>query len=197
MSSMMMNISTAFIFLALGTWFSSLITRQTMWRLLVVAVVIILSLIIPVVDSNTWLWINGAVGELSIVSLILLAGFILRGLAGRSLLLPSTRIHLYILILLSGVLLFPATLGLTQFDPYALGYSFELSLLLLSLSILYWIFKQRQISIILLIAVAADEAGVFSSLNIWDYFIDPLLWLFSPVMLIILLMDRRKAASRD
>lgn len=193
MSSLMMNISTAFIFLALGTWVSSLITRQTLWRWLIVAVVLILSLSIPVVDSNPWLWINGATGELSIVSLILLAGFILRKLTGRGFLSSSTRIHLYILMLLAGALLFPATLGLTQFDPYVLGYGFEISLLLLSLSILYWIFKQRQIAMILLTVVAAGEAGILSSFNGWDYFIDPLLWLFSPVLLIILLIEKRKA----
>ncbi|HDZ77948.1 MAG TPA: hypothetical protein ENH39_01405, partial [Gammaproteobacteria bacterium] len=68
MSGIMMSISTTFIFLALGTWVSSLITRQTLWRWLIVAVVLILSLSIPVVDSNPWLWINGATGELSIVS---------------------------------------------------------------------------------------------------------------------------------
>ncbi|HDH08453.1 MAG TPA: hypothetical protein ENG96_03115 [Gammaproteobacteria bacterium] len=189
----MMSISTTFIFLALGTWVSSLITRQTLWRWLIVAVVLILSLSIPVVDSNPWLWINGATGELSIVSLILLAGFILRKLAGCGFLSSSTRIHLYILMLLAGTLLFPATLGLTQFDPYVLGYGFEISLLLLSLSILYWIFKQRQIAMILLTVVAAGEAGILSSFNGWDYFIDPLLWLFSPVLLIILLIEKRKA----
>jgi len=195
MSSMMMNMSTAFILVAFSALMSSLFTRQTMWRWLLVVVVIILSLIIPVVDSNIWLWINGAVGELSIVSLILLAGYILWNLAGWSLLTSSTRSHIYILILLAGVLLFPATLGLTQFDPYALGYSFELSLLLLSLSILYWTFNQRQISIILLIVVAVDKMGILSSLNTWDYLIDPLLWLFSPVMLIILLVARRKTVG--
>ncbi|GBE07660.1 hypothetical protein BMS3Bbin11_01772 [bacterium BMS3Bbin11] len=193
MSGIMMSISTTFIFLALGTWVSSLITRQTLWRWLIVAVVLILSLSIPVVDSNPWLWINGATGELSIVSLILLAGFILRKLAGCGFLSSSTRIHLYILMLLAGTLLFPATLGLTQFDPYVLGYGFEISLLLLSLSILYWIFKQRQIAMILLTVVAAGEAGILSSFNGWDYFIDPLLWLFSPVLLIILLIEKRKA----
>ncbi|MFW2440635.1 MAG: hypothetical protein ACN4GR_14860 [Arenicellales bacterium] len=193
--SIVMNISTAFILISLSAWFSSLITQQAKLRWLVVAIAIILSLIIPVVDSNIWLWVNGAVGELSIVSLILLAGFILRKLAAWNMLSSSTRLHIYFLILLAGALLFPATLGLTQFDPYALGYSFELSLLLLSLSILYWTFNQRQMSIILLIVVAVDQAGILSSINSWDYLIDPLLWLFSPVMLIILLMVKRKAAS--
>ncbi len=46
---------------------------------------------------------------------------------------------------------------------------------------------------ILLTVVAAGEAGILSSFNGWDYFIDPLLWLFSPVLLIILLIEKRKA----
>ncbi|NOY16018.1 MAG: hypothetical protein GXP23_03605 [Gammaproteobacteria bacterium] len=195
MSSLMMNISTGFILLALGAWFSTLITRQYIGRRLFVTAVLIVSLIVPVVDGNLWLWINGAVGELSIMSMILLAGFILRSLAGRGFLLPSTRRHLYFFILLTGALLFPATLGLTQFDPYVLGYGFEISLLLLSFSILYWIFKQRQLAMILWVVVAAGEAGILFSQNTWDYLIDPLLWLVSPFLLLALLLDKRKANS--
>ncbi len=195
MSSLMVNISTGFILLALGAWFSTLITRQYIRRRLFVTVVLIVSLIIPVVDSNLWLWINGTVGELSIMSLILLAGFILRSLAGRGFLLSSTRRHLYFFILLTGALLFPATLGLTQFDPYVLGYGFEISLLLLSFSILYWIFKQQQLAMILWGVVAAGEAGILFSQNTWDYLIDPLLWLGSPFLLLALLLDKRKANS--
>ena len=192
MSHLMVNISTLLILLACGAWFSLLLKKQHRWP--AVACLILLSVIIPVAGSNTWLWINGAAGELSIVTLILLTGFILQNLTGWHLLESRTRGHLYLLVLLTGFLLFPATLGLTQFDPYSLGYTFELSLLLLSLSILYWIFQQRQLAIILLVVVAADETGVLSSNNTWDYLLDPLLWLFSPVMLIVMYAGRRKTA---
>jgi len=161
---------------------------------MVVTIVIILSLVIPLVDSNPWLWMNGATGELSITSLILLAGFVLQKLAGHTILSSSTRRQLYFLILLTGSLLFPATLGLTQFDPYVFGYGFELSLLLLSLSILYWILKKQQLSMILLIVVAASVAGISSSQNTWDYFIDPILWLFSPILLINLLIHKKRTS---
>ncbi|GMR06699.1 MAG: hypothetical protein BMS9Abin25_1318 [Gammaproteobacteria bacterium] len=192
MNSLLMNISTALIILALSAGLSALITRKTVWRWMIVTVVIILSLVIPVVGSNPWLWINGATGELSITSLILLAGFVLHKLFGQAILSSSTRRHLYFLILLTGILLFPATLGLTHFDPYVFGYSFELSLLLLSLSVLYWIVKKKQLSLILLIVVVASVAGISSSQNTWDYFIDPMLWLFSPVLLVILLKNKQR-----
>ncbi len=194
MNGILMNFSTALIIFSLGALLATIITRHILWRWLVAAVVIVLSLIIPVADSNTWLWINGAAGELSVVSMILLSAFILRKMAVRDLLLPSTRIHLYIFILLTGALLYPATLGLMQFDPYALGYSFGLSILLLSISILFWIFKQQQMAVILLFVVAAKEAGFLTSLNAWDSLIDPLLWLFSPILLAVLLLEQRRAA---
>ena len=110
--------------------------------------------------------------------------FIIRKLTGFSLTGIYTRVNIYFLIFIAGLLLFPATLGLTQFDPYSLGYRFELSLFLLVLSILYWILQQRQLAIILLIIVAANETGILSSNNTWDYLIDPLLWIISPVMLV-------------
>jgi len=187
-----MNLSTALVFLGFGSWLSALITRKISLRWVIVTVVIILSLVIPVVDSNPWLWMNGATGVLSFPALILLTGYVIKKLTRLTFLFSSTRRQLYILILLSGVLLYPATLGLIQFDPYILGYSFELSFLLLALSVMYWIIDKRQVSVILLIVVAASVVGVSSSQNTWDYFIDPLLWLFSPVLLFLLLKNKKQ-----
>ncbi len=182
MNHLMVNISTLLIVAAsaiqLSLWF------KPPYRWLAVTCLILLSVILPVADSNPWLWINGAVGELSVMTMILLAIFIIRKLTGFSLTGIYTRVNIYFLIFIAGLLLFPATLGLTQFDPYSLGYRFELSLFLLVLSILYWILQQRQLAIILLIIVAANETGILSSNNTWDYLIDPLLWIISPVMLV-------------
>ena len=196
MNTLMMNISTLLIVAAGGVFIGLQFIRPLRW--LSVSCLILLSVTIPVAGSNTWLWINGAVGELSIVSLLFLTGFVLRSLVGWNLIESQTRVYVYFLILLTGSMLYPATLGLSQFDPYSLGYGLDLSLLLLSLSILYWIFKQYQIAIILLLVVAAGEAGLLSSLNTWDYLVDPLLWILSPVILIIMFVGslrRSKTAA--
>jgi hypothetical protein len=182
MNHVLVNISTLLIVAASAVQLSFLF--KPLYRLLAVTCLILLSVILPVAGSNPWKWINGAIGELSIMTMILLAGFIIRKLTGFSLTGFNTRLHIYLLIFIAGLLLFPATLGLTQFDPYSLGYRFELSLFLLVLSILYWILQQRQLAIILLIIVAANETGILSSNNTWDYLIDPLLWIASPVMLV-------------
>ena len=184
MNQLMMNFSTLLIVVACGAFISVPAKRPLRW--VSVFCLILLSVTVPVAGSNAWLWINGAVGELSLVTLLLLTGFIMRSLVGWNLIEPRTRINLYFLVFLTGSMLYPATLGLSQFDPYTLGYGLELSLLLLSLSILYWIFKQQQVAIILLFVVVAREAGLLSSPNTWDYLIDPLLWLLSPVILIII-----------
>ena len=196
MNTLMMNISTLLIVAAGGVLIGLQFNRPLRW--LSVSCLILLSVTIPVAGSNAWLWINGAVGELSIVSLLFLTGFVLRSLVGWNLIESQTRVYVYFLILLTGSMLYPATLGLSQFDPYSLGYGLDLSLLLLSLSILYWIFKQHQMAIILLLVTAAGETGLLSSLNTWDYLVDPLLWILSPVILIIMFVGglrRSKTAA--
>ena len=195
MNHLMVNISTLLIVAAsaiqLSLWF------KPPYRWLAVTCLILLSVILPVADSNPWLWINGAVGELSVMTMILLAIFIIRKLTGFSLTGIYTRVNIYFLIFIAGLLLFPATLGLTQFDPYSLGYRFELSLFLLVLSILYWILQQRQLAIILLIIVAANETGILSSNNTWDYLIDPLLWIISPVMLVAMYIGGERLTGQE
>ena len=193
MSHLMVNFNTLLIILAFGTFISLPFKRMLRWG--VVTGLLILSVSIPVAGSNPWLWINGAVGELSILTVVLLTLFILRKLADMHLVECRTRFHLYFLVLLMGFLLYPATLGLSQFDPYALGYGVQLSLLVLSLSIIYWVFQQRQVAVLLLIVVAAGEIGLLTSLNSWDYLIDPLLWLFTPAILIVMYFNGRAQAK--
>ncbi len=190
----MVNISTLLIVTACASIFSFILPMK--WRWAIVLPVLLLSLI-PAAGSSLWLWVNGAVGELSIVSMIVLMSFILRSLTAWSLLETGTRQHLYYLILAAGVLLYPATLGLSMFDPYTLGFGFELSLGLLILSIFYWILNVRQVAVVLLLVVAAEAAGVLISGNTWDYLIDPLLWLFAPALLIIMEIGRRRTASEQ
>lgn len=188
----MVNISTLLIITACASVFSFSLPMK--WRWMIVLPALLLSLV-PVAGSSLWLWISGAVGELSVVSVIVLTGFILRNLTAWSLLETSARQQLYYFILVAGFLLYPATLGLSMFDPYTLGFGIELSLVLLFLSMIYWILKFRQVAVVLLLVVAAEAAGVLISGNTWDYLIDPLLWLFTPSLLISMEVGRRRKVS--
>lgn len=192
MASLMINISTMLIITACTSAF--LLTLPMKRRWLIVLAVVFFSLV-PVAGSSLWLWISGAVGELSIVSILVLIAFIVRSLTSGNLLETRSRQQLYFLILIAGFLLYPASLGLSMFDPYTLGFGFELSLFLLVVSMIYWLLKYRQLAVILLIVVAAVAAGILTSANTWDYLIDPLLWLFSPVLLIILEIKQRRSVA--
>jgi hypothetical protein len=192
MASLMINISTMLIITACTSAF--LLTLPMKRRWLIVLAVVFFSLV-PVAGSSLWLWISGAVGELSIVTILVLIAFIVRSLTSGNLLETRSRQQLYFLILIAGFLLYPASLGLSMFDPYTLGFGFELSLFLLVVSMIYWLLKYRQLAVILLIVVAAVAAGILTSANTWDYLIDPLLWLFSPVLLIILEIKQRRSIA--
>ena len=188
----MVNISTLLIMTACASCFSFFLPMKSRWAIILP---VLLFSLMPIAGSSLWLWINGAVGELSIVTLFVLTSFVLRSLTSRCFLEIRSRQQLYYLVLTAGFLLYPASLGLSMFDPYVLGYSFELALFLLFLSILYWFLKFRQVAVILLLVVAAEATGVLMSSNTWDYLVDPLLWLFSPVLLIIMEIGRRRTAS--
>lgn len=192
MASLMINISTMLIITVCTSAFLLNLPMKRRW--LIVLAVVFFSLV-PVAGSSLWLWISGAVWELSIVTILVLIAFIVRSLTSGNLLETRSRQQLYYLILIAGLLLYPASLGLSMFDPYTLGFGFELSLFLLVLSMIYWLLKCRQLAVILLIVVAAAAAGILTSVNTWDYLIDPLLWLFSPVLLIILEIKQRRSVA--
>ena len=187
------NYPAAFSALLIITAIAVLLSQRfpERWRWPVLLIVVLLSLV-PLQVTSIYRWVHGAAGELSIVTLILLAGFINRRLSGREIISYHARRHLYFLILLTGFLLYPATLGLSPYDPYRAGFSLVLPLLLIALALLYWLLRQRQLAIILLIVVIAWKLEIMTSLNTWDYLLDPLLWLASPVILFIMYRRSKK-----
>lgn len=132
-------------------------------------------LLVPVGDLLAVEYLRGVFGDLSIVTQMLLAAFVL----GRA---PERRQlgAVMVLALASAVFLYPATLGLTVFDPYALGYaSLALAAALAVLTLAAWYLGFEWLAACLLVAVAAKVVGVLESRNLWDYLVDPLLALYA------------------
>lgn len=182
-------ISALLIITAIAVLLSQRFPGRWRWPVLIIVVLVTL---VPLQVTSIYRWVQGAAGELSIVTLILLAGFISRRLSGREIISYHARRHLYFLVLLTGFLLYPATLGLSAYDPYRAGFGLVLPLLLIALALLYWVLRQHQLAIILLIVVIAWKLEIMTSLNTWDYLLDPLLWLASPVILSIMYRRRKK-----
>jgi len=91
------------------------------------------------------------------------------------------------LIAISGLLLYPATAGLTLFDPYALGFhGWSVPALMAMMAIAGWAFGARDVAWWIGLAAALFLARAANSHNLWDYLIDP----FAMIIALALLGSR-------
>jgi len=83
-------------------------------------------------------------------------------------------------VAITGLLLYPLALGASPFDPYAYGYSATglVAVVLVFAFVCAW---QRRwwLAMALGLSVVAWLPGILESDNLWDYLLDPLLWLYA------------------
>ena len=98
------------------------------------------------------------------------------------------------IIALSGLIFYPLALGLSPIDPYAWGYfnnihAYITSLLFLLtlLSLLTYAFYKKDLMtlICLLGASLAFQQNLLESRNLWDYLLDPVIFIFALFSVII------------
>ena len=129
---------------------------------------------IPIQGLPLAVYLRTFTHELPIVALLGLGWAVLvrMGLVQR---LPAAqRWQILILFGALGAFLFPATLGLTAFDPYRLGYNPRPMILVvgvLALLMLYW--RNWLAVAMLTLATLAFSLELTSSDNYWDYLLDP------------------------
>ena len=155
-------------------------------RVIAAAAVMLVSLI-PLGALPLAGYLRGAIGDLSIPSLLLLANFIARDVWRA----PAGKTSLLALIALAALLFYPLALGVGSFDPYRLGYGHDgllAALLLLALAAawlrVYWV------AVAVALAVLAWSAGWYESPNLWDYLMDPLVATYSVVTTLMRLVHR-------
>jgi hypothetical protein len=86
------------------------------------------------------------------------------------------------LVLIGGLVLYPFALGLTYFDPYALGYDSRAFLVVLFSFALWAVYRgYGLITVCLTASVLAHSLGILESRNLWDYLIDPWLTIYAAV----------------
>jgi hypothetical protein len=135
---------------------------------------------IPVLTLPLAGTIRGGVGDLSVTSLLLLTITVLSKLIGKPLVHPKSTTVLALIVLGSGVMLYPSALGATYWDLYALGYGTKLlffAFLLVSLGA--WTLGYHLVAICLTASSLAYSLQIFESRNLWDYWIDPLLVVYA------------------
>ncbi len=139
----------------------------------------LVSAVVVVLPISNWLVIEfsrGYITDISFASLVMLAMYLLAILKPQR---PINQLSFNLVILLFAILLYPASLGLTQFDPYALGFvSHEyFDYLILSVAIIgiiaayigYW-----QLALWLTLSCLGFGLHIYESFNLWNYLLDPL-----------------------
>jgi len=149
-------------------------------RMLIVAVLLVAGLFLPVYGLSIAQWLRSAVGDLSILTLVVFLNILMQRLFNYRLLAPATRSTLLLGVALLGVVFYPLVLGVSAFDPYRLGYAPVLMSVLLCLaSIIAWLGTMRGLAIVLLLPLFAFNLHLLESNNLWDYLLDPILLVYA------------------
>ena len=130
--------------------------------------------------------LRGVVGDLSLTTLVLLLRGLARGIRGGNPADARTTLTLQGLVVLAGVVLYPLALGLGAWDPYRLGYGdpwFLATLLAVALAAL--VVDVALVTFCTALGVLAWGLGACESRNLWDYLIDPLVFVWAASALLL------------
>lgn len=142
-------------------------------------------------------YFRGIFNDLSISTLILMIYYLLT--YQNPPLLSGSMLHI---IALSGLIFYPLTLGLSPIDPYAWGYfnNFHaytaplLFLLILFALLIYAFYKKDLMALICLLGASlAFQLNILESRNLWDYLLDPVIFIFALFSVIISIFRQRRS----
>jgi hypothetical protein len=155
------------------------------WRIALLIALLAASFI-PLDGLTLAAYLRSHIDDLAITSLVFMVWGCLRRL---DVLPPAQHGQTRVLILFAAMalVLYPATLGLSDLDPYRLGYSPRPLLIFVALLTLGLFYLRNGLAVVMLAsATLAFVAGIKPSHNYWDYLIDPLLGLYCCLALLML-----------
>lgn len=168
------------------------------WRIALLAALLAVSFI-ALEGLPLAAYLRSYIDDLAITTLVFMAWGCLRRLD----LLPPTRGKTGVLILFAAmaVVLYPATLGMSDLDPYRFGYSPRPMLIFFAVLTLGLFYLRNGLAVLMLAsATLAFIAGIKPSQNYWDYLVDPLLGLYccgALLMLAVRWTYRRSSTRRN
>ena len=155
------------------------------WRIALLLALLAASFI-PLGEVSLAAYLRSYIDDLAITSLVFMGWGCLRRLG---VLPPAKHDQTGVLILFAAMalLLYPATLGLSDLDPYRRGFSPRPLLFVVALLTLSLFYLRNYLAVVLLTsATLAFIAGIKPSHNYWDYLIDPLLGLYCCLAVLVL-----------
>lgn len=151
--------------------------RTSSMRVLLCAAVLAV-LFVPLDGIPVAGYLRGLAGDLSVTTLLLLSSSVVAFAFGPKLHHRRELTALAAFVLSGAAFLYPMALGLTSFDPYALGYAARVHIFLLGLApvaLIAWWRGRLLLLLSILFALAAYRFNLLESRNLWDYLLDP--WL--------------------
>ncbi|EGH73630.1 hypothetical protein [Pseudomonas syringae] len=162
------------------------LTASLWWRCGLLAATSLLS-VISIDGLSMASYARSLTDDLAISSLALLGWLTLQRLGVlQPLAAPRRGVTLVVFAALA-LTLYPATLGLTYFDPYRWGYNPRPMIMIVAVIALGLVFMRNALAaVVLSAATLAFTFRIKPSENYWDYLIDPLLGLYCCGALLIL-----------
>lgn len=131
---------------------------------------------IPLNDLPLAAYVRSFTDDLAISTLVLLGWVSLVRLGLVEPQEPRARAQMLVLFGLLAALLYPATMGLTYFDPYRWGFNPRPMIVLVALLALGLLWLRNTLAVwMLALGTLAFALRLKASENYWDYLIDPLL----------------------
>lgn len=142
-------------------------------------VTLLIAIPLPGLDAPIAKTLQAYTMHLSITGLLMLVALQARFWTRQAILPNKTTSTFCFVGLMLGVILYPSALGVSLIDTYIWGYDATWSVVMMtSLSLLLFVIKERLLSVASLIILLAYQLRLFSSNNVWDYLLDPIIFLF-------------------
>ncbi|MCK5595367.1 hypothetical protein KAI19_04240 [bacterium] len=158
--------------------------ERAFYRWTVIALPLFL-LVLPVGVFTVAEYMRGIVGELSMITLFIMGAVLWHRLGGKRLIDSNSLRFLQIAVITGGILLYPMTLGVTMMDPYRFGYLRGVApLLMILIALGAWGIKRRAAAFVIILTLLLFHLRIMESTNLWDYCLDPFLFLYFCVSLL-------------
>lgn len=161
-------------------------------RHVLLAVLLVLCFTVPLAGSTVAQWLRSVIGDLSVLTLLVLADILSRRVRQHAVLGRDTRRLLLMAAAVVGVVFYPLALGVSPIDPYRWGYAPQAMVAVLcALSLIAWLKRARDLAMILLLPLLAYNLHLLESDNLWNYLLDPVLVVYALVQTTIVAFNRR------
>lgn len=178
-------VGQALLLAVLLSMFPGKFVRDANKRRLLVAGLLVLGLFVPIYGLSVSQWLRSVVGDLSVISWLVFLHILLRRLQGAALLNDAATNYLFSAVIVLGLVLYPSALGVSGFDVYRLGYSpVWLAGMLSILAIVAWLGSARALAFVILLPLLAFNVRLFESTNLWDYLLDPVIFVYALVQML-------------